>query len=123
MHSDIVKLFKALGDESRLKILFLISRKNVCAKGVSKHLGISEAAVSQHIKILKDANVIIGFKRGYFVHYSINYDVLDELINFTSNIKEPTSEMLNAFGLDTFTCEGKNKCQRKCNHANCERGN
>ena len=55
-----VKDFKAIGDETRLKILILLSTKNICAKGIAKHLEISEAAVSQHIKVLKEANLIIA---------------------------------------------------------------
>ena len=59
---DNVKVFKAIGDETRIKILILLSKKNICAKGISRHLGISEAAVSQHIKVLKDIELVIGYK-------------------------------------------------------------
>ena len=44
--NEEVKVFKALGDETRLKILVLLSNKNVCAKGIAKNLEISEACVS-----------------------------------------------------------------------------
>ena len=68
---SIAQIFKALGDENRLNILLLISNKSFCARGVAKKLGISESSVSQHIKILKDAGLIIGTKVGYFVHYEL----------------------------------------------------
>ena len=112
---NIVRLFKALGDETRLKILFLLARKNVCAKGISKHLNISEAAVSQHIKVLKEANIIEGEKAGYFVHYSINNDILDELVNFINSIKSKTLETKNYIDLPKFQCEGKKHCKKNCN--------
>ena len=64
-----VKVFKAIGDETRLKILLLLSTKNICAKGIARNLDISEAAVSQHIKILKEAELIVAYKSGYFVMY------------------------------------------------------
>ena len=77
-----VKVFKAIGDETILKILILLSTKNICAKGIAKHLEISEAAVSQHIKVLKEANLIIAYKNGYYVMYELNNEVLEESKNF-----------------------------------------
>ena len=65
--NEKIKIFKAIGDETRVKILILLSNRNICAKGIAKHLEISEAAVSQHIKILKEANIITGYKEGYYM--------------------------------------------------------
>ena len=81
-----IKVFKAIGDETRLKILILLSHKNICAKGISKHLNISEAAVSQHIKILKEASLIIGYKRGYHLMYELNKVSLESSINFIKSL-------------------------------------
>ena len=80
--NEKVKVFKAIGDETRLKILILLSSKNVCAKGIAKHLEISEAAVSQHIKTLKEANLVIAYKDGYYVMYELNKDVLENAKKF-----------------------------------------
>ena len=80
--NEKVKVFKAIGDETRLKILILLSSKNVCAKGIAKHLEISEAAVSQHIKTLKEANLVIAYKEGYYVMYELNKDVLENAKKF-----------------------------------------
>ena len=80
--NEKVKVFKAIGDETRLKILILLSSKNVCAKGIAKHLEISEAAVSQHIKTLKEANLVIAYKEGYYVMYELNKDVLEKAKKF-----------------------------------------
>lgn len=77
-----VKIFKAIGDETRLKILILLSTKNVCAKGIAKQLEISEAAVSQHIKILKEANLVIAYKEGYYAMYELNTEVLQDSQSF-----------------------------------------
>lgn len=80
--NEKVKVFKAIGDETRLKILILLSSKNVCAKGIAKHLEISEAAVSQHIKTLKEANLVIAYKEGYYVMYELNKDILENAKKF-----------------------------------------
>lgn len=79
---ESIKVFKAIGDETRIKILVLLSKKNICAKGIAKHLQISEAAVSQHIKILKEVNLIVGYKRGYHIIYDLNKKALEEAIEF-----------------------------------------
>lgn len=121
--NNIVKLFKALGDETRLKILFLLARKNVCAKGISRHLGISEAAVSQHIKVLKDSGIILGHKKSYFIHYSVNNEILDDLIHFTDSLKDPEVVILNDLNFLDFKCERKENCSKRCNKSNCERRN
>jgi len=79
---QILQIFKALGDETRLKILIILSRRRICAKGIARHLDISEAAVSQHIKVLKEAGVIIGEKSGYYMHYDLQEPILLEIVKF-----------------------------------------
>ena len=51
----VAKIFKALSDETRLKVLLLVSKRDICQKGISKYLGITDSSVSQHIKVLKEA--------------------------------------------------------------------
>lgn len=101
---EVVKLFKALSDENRLKLLMLISKKNICAKGISNHLNISEAAVSQHIKILKDSNLIVGEKKGYHIIYNINEDSMVKIRDFISLVLDDKSVV-------SFNC--KIKCSNK----------
>lgn len=116
---QIVKVFKALGDETRLKILIIISKRNICAKGLSKHLNISEAAVSQHLKILKDAGVIIGEKMSYYVNYKLQSPILLDTINFINELNEDLPLSCCNFDLHTSdicskACEGrKNRCCQK----------
>ena len=90
MNIDI-KVFKALSDENRIKILNLISERNICAKGIAKHISLTEAAVSQHIKILKECDLIEGYKRGYRIIYKLKYETLDNAKKIIDNIKESNS--------------------------------
>lgn len=75
---DTADIFKALGDGSRLRILKLIAAKGnvLCVGYMAKHLGLSQPAVSQHLKLLKSVGILQGERRGYHVHYSINSEVL-----------------------------------------------
>ncbi|MGB7605826.1 MAG: metalloregulator ArsR/SmtB family transcription factor [Lutisporaceae bacterium] len=114
-----VQIFKALGDETRLKILFILSKRRICAKGIAKHLNISEAAVSQHIRVLKDARLIIGEKVGYYVNYDLQKPILLESIKFIKHITEDSSECNCKFNVympddcTTMCKSNRNKCCEK----------
>jgi ArsR family transcriptional regulator len=67
---------KAISDETRMQIIRLLLQQNCCAGAVARHLGITEAAVSQHIKVLRDAGLLDAKKCGYFVHHTVNREAL-----------------------------------------------
>ena len=71
--------FRALADENRMLILRLLLRRNCCVRALSRQLDISEAAVSQHLKVLREAGLILGEKCGYFTHYTVNRAALTAL--------------------------------------------
>jgi len=62
-------VLKALADETRFKIINLLLTRTLCVEALANRLGISEAAVSQHLKILRKAGLVKGEKRGYWTHY------------------------------------------------------
>lgn len=71
---------KALADDTRLKLIHLLLAQDLCGKALARRLGISEAAVSQHLKVLKQAGVVEGEKRGYWTHYSVEKNALIKVI-------------------------------------------
>ena len=114
---DLVKVFKALSDETRLKILLIISKRTICQKGISRHLGISESAVSQHIKVLKESGIVTGIKQGYSVIYVINDDCFKEVkffLKMKNDIEDDTfidKEKLDAIRLNSCAnCKSNKKC-------------
>ena len=114
---DLVKDFKALSDETRLKILLIISKRTICQKGISRHLGISESAVSQHIKVLKESGIVTGIKQGYSVIYVINDDCFKEVkffLKMINDIEDDTfidKEKLDAIRLNSCAnCKSNKKC-------------
>ncbi len=82
---------KALSDETRLKLIHLLLDQNLCGRALAYHLGISEAAVSQHLKVLKEAGVVAGEKRGYWTHYSIKKHSLEMMIGELQRITHKTA--------------------------------
>ncbi len=67
------ELFAALADPTRLKLFQILYRQNPpgcrCVNNLSMLLGISQPAVSQHLRVLKSAGLVTGERRGYRMHY------------------------------------------------------
>ena len=74
-----IKIFKAIADQNRLKLLDLLLTHDLCVGALANRLGISKPAVSQHLQILRKAGLVRGEKRGYFTHYSIERSTLHRI--------------------------------------------
>ena len=85
--NNTADIFKALGDPSRLKIIKLILLKgnNLCVGMIANKLEISQPAISQHLKILKNAGLVEAERMGFHMHYRVKKDALD---NYGINISE-----------------------------------
>ena len=87
----VTEAFKALGDKKRLLIIKILASnmdETHCVTDVAGQLGISQPAVSQHIKILKNIGLLEENRKGYRVYYTIRYEVflglkrdIDDLFN------------------------------------------
>lgn len=73
--SEAVRMFSALSAARRVEIVGLLARRTLCVGALSNLLGISIGAVSQHLRILRDAGIVRADRRGYFVHYQLAPDV------------------------------------------------
>lgn len=79
------KVFKAIGDPTRREILKLLNEKDMTAGEIAENFKISKPAITKHLRILKDAELISGEKDANFIIYSINTSVLQEtLVGFMS---------------------------------------
>jgi ArsR family transcriptional regulator, arsenate/arsenite/antimonite-responsive transcriptional repressor len=76
---DLVKCFKTLGDSNRLRIIEILLRSDLCVGALARLLGLSEPALSQHLKLLREAGLVKGEKRGYWTHYSVEKDALRQI--------------------------------------------
>ena len=109
-----IKRLKALADDTRFKILKLILSHNYCVGALSKRINISEAAISQHLKVLREAGLVRGEKRGYFTHYQADREALQELSNWLNTLSEDTEEpSMDAVKND---CKAKKKCNKTCHN-------
>jgi len=83
---DAVELFRALGDPNRLKILRLLSERAYCVRMIAEHVGISQPAASQHLRVLRNAGLVESEKRGYYVHYSVRPEALGECAKLVASL-------------------------------------
>jgi ArsR family transcriptional regulator, arsenate/arsenite/antimonite-responsive transcriptional repressor len=70
-------MFKVLSVSTRVRIVQLLKKRPLCVGALARRLGVSDAAVSQHLRILRDAGLVTDSKRGNFVHYRLNARTLD----------------------------------------------
>lgn len=68
---DLLRLFNALGDLSRLQIVKYLSQKPRSTRELAGLMGMTEGAVSKHIKLLKDAGLIASKRKSYYVFYHL----------------------------------------------------
>ncbi len=71
MH-NITQTFKALSDETRLRILSLMKEGAICVCDIAESLGMTQPNISFHLSMLKEAGLIKDRKNGRWVHYSLN---------------------------------------------------
>lgn len=79
MMSD-TNIFKVLSDKQRRDILVMLKNGRMNAGEIAEQLGITPAALSYHLKLLKGADLIMEYKQKNFIYYEINTSVFDELI-------------------------------------------
>lgn len=75
------KVFKALSDKQRRKIIELLKEKDMSVSELLKHFDISQASLSHHLDILKRADLVIDERKWQFVYYSLNISVFEEIVN------------------------------------------
>jgi DNA-binding transcriptional ArsR family regulator len=73
-------IFKVLSDKQRRDILVMLKNGRMNAGEIAENLGITPAALSYHLKLLKGADLIMEYKQKNFIYYEINTSVFDELI-------------------------------------------
>jgi len=70
--NEIVTIFKALSDETRLRIIKLLEQGELCVCDIAAALDMVQPKVSFHLSALKEAGLIKDRKQGKWIHYSLN---------------------------------------------------
>ncbi len=81
-------VFKALNDDTRREILEMLKKQDLTAGEIADNFNISKPSISHHLDILQRADLIVGEKRGQFIHYSINTTILDDVFTWLLTLKK-----------------------------------
>ena len=73
---QLARVLKVLSVGTRVRIVQLLKGRALCVKALAMRLDVTQGAVSQHLRIMRDAGLVIDEKRGYYVHYRLNEDTL-----------------------------------------------
>ncbi|MEQ8155568.1 MAG: metalloregulator ArsR/SmtB family transcription factor [Clostridiaceae bacterium] len=102
-YDNNAKIFKALSDPSRLKIIDILSCGEKCACEILEHFDFTQPTLSHHMKVLMECGLVESRKEGLWSYYSLNSSDCNKLILFLMNIVT-----------DTDTCICKDKLNSKC---------
>ena len=83
---DLAYVCKILSVGTRVHILKLLKGRSLCVGALSTRLDVTQGAVSQHLRILRDADLVVAEKRGYFVHYRLNENTLSKWKNMMDRL-------------------------------------
>lgn len=78
---------KALSDPIRREILNLLKTGRMSAGDIAGHFPVTDASVSRHLSVLKEADLIRDTREGKFIYYDLNVSVLEEVMLWITDLK------------------------------------
>jgi DNA-binding transcriptional ArsR family regulator len=90
---EVSNFLKAIADPTRLGIIDLLNHyKNpLCVNAIAKKLKITQSAVSQHLRILRQLGLVEGQREGYHIHYRVDSLKLKSYIEGFSQLVDPSN--------------------------------
>ena len=73
---EIGRICKAMSAPTRVRILELLKDRVLCVGAISARLDVTQGGVSQHLRVLREVELVAAEKRGYYVHYRLNRPAL-----------------------------------------------
>lgn len=80
MKREYIRVFKALSDPNRLRIMKMLGKRELCMCEVREVLGLSNSTVSRHLTVLRDAGLLLDSKNGKWVNFRLNDKAEQRLI-------------------------------------------
>lgn len=78
---------KALSDPIRREILSILKKGRMSAGEICEHFTITDAAISRHLSVLKEADLIRDTREGKYIFYELNTSVLEEIMLWVQDLK------------------------------------
>ena len=84
--------FKALSDPARREMLLLLRGGRLSAGEICEHFPVTAAAISRHLSVLREADLIRDQREGKFIYYELNTSVLEEIMLWLTELKGEENE-------------------------------
>ena len=104
---EISQALKAMSHPIRLRMVELLLQRRMCVRSLARHFEVSAPTVSVHLKVLKNAGLIIGEKKSYYMHYRVIRENIEELSQFFSALSVTPP-------LPQQCCQKSGSCHCKC---------
>jgi len=123
----VCQKLRTLSVETRLRILALLAKRNLCVGALACQLGVTQGAVSQHLKILRDAGLVTAERDGYYVHYRVERQALAEwqgaLDELLERLQQDRTHGAVAEDAAAADCKGQEEdtCARRKTRADAEK--
>jgi ArsR family transcriptional regulator len=115
--TDVVKIFKALADPSRLRIMLLLRRRELCVCELMYILRMEQSRVSHHMRVLRDAGIAEDVREGRWIIYRIARaagGLVEELTEGALRERIETSREVKADAMKLEACVRENVRGRVC---------
>ncbi|HSN58482.1 MAG TPA: metalloregulator ArsR/SmtB family transcription factor [Clostridiaceae bacterium] len=99
---EYAALFKAFSDETRLKIIDMLSCGEMCACDILEQLSLSQSTLSYHMKILSECGIVNAVRDGAWMRYPVSTVRADEVAAFIRYISKEKEDCI---------CKGSNTCK------------
>lgn len=100
-YTDNVKIFKALSDSNRLKILDILSCGEKCACDILEYFNFTQPTLSHHMKVLIDCGLVLCRKEKLWNYYSLNTVNCNEIVSYIKELFTDTEDCI---------CKQNKKC-------------
>ena len=109
--SDIVTIFKALADDTRVRVLKLLSRGELCVCEIAHALDLEQPRLSFHLRILKEAGIIVDRRQERWILYRLNdADMFLRFLFLAIQEKNPNAQALKDFDRLAVFCRSGRPC-------------
>ena len=88
---DTLRILKALADETRLEIIQMLCREEMCACKILKNFDITQPTLSYHLRILTECGLLDSKREGAWIHYTLNQAAFAAVSSFFSDLCESCS--------------------------------
>lgn len=108
------QMFKALGDETRLRMLGLLTHGELCVCDIMEVLKLPQSTASRHLAYLKNAKWVSGVRRGKWMYYQLDLGIMNDsvhnrIVYYLAGLEEVKADH------QTLVCFLKNKNSQSCN--------